>query len=235
MPRAATSAGGGRVTGALSSLSASLVLLGAASAGCGGATILPAKEGKACELQVVSLSIVASPVINPTLDGEARPVQMRLYQLTDDLKLQAASFEQIWKEDAAVLGQDLVKRDDVFVYPNTRTDVKFERDPSAAYIVGAALFRNPKGRSWFFAFELPPAPGKGDCVVPGCEDEGACGPNLNPKFSLWVDATRVDDGSDHLGDVTDGRRVRVITLSKPAPMPPAPQADAPKGPTEATR
>jgi len=210
-------------------LPVSLALVAGMAVGCGGQTILPVKEGKKCEVQVVSLTIVASPVINPTIDGEARPVQMRIYQLKDDIKLQAASFEQIWKEDATVLGPDIVKRDDVFVYPNTRTDVKFDRDPNAAHIVGAALFRNPKGRSWYMAFELPPAPGKGDCLVPGCED-GKCGPNLNPKFSLWVDATRVDDGADHLGDVTDGRRIRIVTLSKPVP---APASSASGAPTEA--
>ena len=199
-------------------LSGGAALLLLVSAGCGGASILPVKEGKKCEVQVVSLTIVASPTINQTLDGEARPVQMRIYQLKGDIKLHAASFEQIWKEDAAVLGPDVVKRDDIFVYPNTRTEVKFERDPAASHIVGAGLFRSPKGRSWFMTFELPPAPGKGDCFVPGCED-GKCGSNLNPKFSLWVDATRVDDGADHLGDVTDGRRMRLVTLSKPVPQP----------------
>lgn len=205
-----------------------LALLALLGAGCGGQTIVPVKEAKKCEVQVVSLSVIASPTINPTLEGEPRPVQLRLYQLKDDVKLQAATFEQVWKEDAAILGQDIVKRDDVFVYPNTRTDVKFERDAAASQVVGAALFRNPKGRSWYVAFELPPAPGKGDCVVPGCED-GKCGANLNPKFSLWVDGTRVDDGADHLGDVTDGRRIRVVTLGKspPAAAPAAPAAPSP--------
>ncbi|MBX3231378.1 MAG: type VI secretion system lipoprotein TssJ [Labilithrix sp.] len=197
---------------------------------CGGKeTILPLKEDKKCEVQVVSLSIVASPSINPTIDGETRPVQMRIYQLKDDVKLQATTFEQVWKEDAEVLGQDVIKKDEVFVYPNTRTDVKFDRDPAASFIVGAALFRNPKGRSWYLSFELPPAPGKGNCLVaaPDCPD-GTCGPNLNPKFSLWVDATRVDDGADHLADVTDGRRIRVVQLSKPVAAPPASGAAPPE-------
>ncbi|HVJ90951.1 MAG TPA: type VI secretion system lipoprotein TssJ [Labilithrix sp.] len=199
-----------------------------ASAGCGGPTILPVKEPKKCELQIVSLAIVASPLINPTLDGQTRPVEMRIYQLKNDLKLLSASFDDIWKRDATVLGQDIVKRDDLFVYPNTRTDVRFERDPSASHVVGAALFRNPKGRSWYMGFELPPPPGKGDCRVPGpdCPEEG-CGPNLNPKFALWVDGTRVDDGSDHLGDVTEARRVRAVTLSKPEAGAPGAPAAAP--------
>lgn len=187
-----------------------------ATSSCGGPTIVPISSAKKCELQVVSLTVVASPSINPTIDGETRPVQLRIYQLKDDVRLQSATFDQVWKEDAATLGQDIVKRDDVFVYPNTRTDVKFDRDPSASFVVGAALFRNPKGKSWYVSFELPPAPGKGDCLAPGCED-GKCGNDANPRFSMWVDATRVDDGADHLSDVTDGRRIRVVQLSKPVP------------------
>jgi type VI secretion system protein VasD len=196
-----------------------VILYAGALLQCGGQTIVPVKDTpKKCELQVVSLNVIASPLINPTLDGEPRPVQMRIYQLKDDVHLQSATFEQVWKEDATVLGQDIVKRDDLFVYPNTRTDVKFDRDPSASHIVGAALFRNPKGRSWYMSFELPPPPGKGDCQAPGCED-GKCGVDPNPKFALWVDSTRVDDGADHMSDITDGRRIKVVTLSKPVPPP----------------
>jgi len=203
----------------------------AASCGGGQPSILPVKDDKKCEVQVVSLSVIASPAINPTVDGETRPVQMRIYQLKDDVRLQAAAFDQIWKEDKTALADDIIKKDEVFVYPNSRTDVKFERDPAAAYIVGAALFRNPKGRSWYLSFELPPPPGKGNCLVPGpdCPD-GKCGPNLNPKFSLWVDGTRVDDGADHLGDVTDGRRIRIVQLSKPVAGPP--KAEAPPPPID---
>jgi type VI secretion system protein VasD len=209
----------------LTVLRASSLAFFVALASCGGTPAAPAKEAKKCDIQIVSLSVVASPVINPTIDGETRPVQLRIYQLKDDVRLQGATFEQVWKEDAGTLGPDVIKRDEVFIYPNTRTDVKFDRDPSASFIVGAALFRNPKGRSWFVSFELPPPPGKGDCLTPGCED-GSCGINPNPKFSMYLDATRVDDGADHLGDVTDGRRIRVVTLSKPVPAP-ASSAPAP--------
>ncbi len=210
------------------SLIASVAALAATTLGCATAPLPPVKEGKKCEVQVVSLSVIAAPVINPTLEGEPRPVQMRIYQLKDDVRLQSATFEQVWKDDAAALPNDILKRDDIFVYPNTRTDVKFDRDPAAQQVVGAALFRNPKGRSWFVSFELPPAPGKGDCTVPGCED-GKCGVNANPSYALWVDATRVDDGADHKDDVSDGRRIRVIQLSKPVPGP-GPGAPPPPSP-----
>lgn len=215
-------------------LMASAAALALTATSCAAPALPPAKEGKKCEVQQVSLSIIAAPLINPTLDGEPRPVQMRIYQLKDDVHLQSATFEQVWKDDAAALPADILKRDDLFVYPNTLTHVKFDRDPAAQQVVGAALFRNPKGRSWFVSFELPPAPGKGDCAVPGCED-GKCGANANPSFALWVDATRVDDGADHKDDVSDGRRIRVVHLSKPAPAgpsgPPGPPGAPPAPPS----
>ncbi len=178
-----------------------------------------------CDMQTVSMSIIASPTINPTVEGEARPVQFRIYQLKDDVRFQSADFEAVWRDDAKVLATDIVKRDELFVYPATRTDLKFDRNPAALHVVGVALFRNPKGRSWYVSFDLPPPPGKGDCRVPGCEGPD-CGPNPNPKFSVWVDETRVDDGAGHLDDVRDGRRTRLIQLSTPLPAPAAPTPEA---------
>jgi type VI secretion system protein VasD len=188
--------------------------------------ILPVKEPKKCDLQVVSLTVISSPLINPTTEtGETRPVQLRIYQLTTDTRLQNASFEQIWKKDKETLGEDLVKVDELPIYPNTRTEVKFERDESAQNVVGVALFRNPKGKSWFTVFELPPSPAKGQgCGAPECKEGDSCdagpGPILNPRFSLWLDGTLIEAGDDHLDDVpADGGRVSIVHLTgggKPA-------------------
>ena len=202
------------------------VLLAAAAtiASCFGAPTVPPAVTK-CDMQTVSMNIVASATINPTLEGEARPVQMRIYQLKDDVRLQSADFEAVWKDDVKALATDIIKRDELFVYPATRTDLKFDRDPNALHVVGVALFRNPKGRSWYVSFDLPPPPGKGDCRVPGCEGPD-CGLNPNPKFAVWVDQTRVDDGGGHLDDVSDGRRIRVIQLTKPLAAPTAATTEA---------
>ena len=182
--------------------------------------------------------MVSSPVINPTVAGEARPVQLRIYQLKIDTVLQNATFEQIWKDDKKTLGEDLVKVDELPIYPQSRTEVKFERDDSASVVVGVALFRNPKGKSWFTTFELPPAPSKGEAcgLAAKCEDPSKCdagppkGPELRPKFSLWIDGTVIEAGDDHLDDVpADGGRASIVHLSgskgggssSAAPPPPA--------------
>ena len=186
---------------------------------------------------MVGAGIVSSPYINPNPAGEARPVQVRIYQLKTDTRFQNASFEEIWKKDADTLKDDLVKVDELPIYPNTRTQVKFERDEAAQFMIVAGLFREPKGKSWFASFEFPPSPGKGQCGVPACSgpdcDAGA-GPVSNPQFFIWIDDTRVEDGSEHANDVVGGRVSTVPLPSKAGPslpngLPGAPVAPAAPG------
>jgi len=167
----------------------------------------PAKEAGKCTLQVVSASIISSPHINPTELGEPRPVQVRVYQLKSDTRFQNAAFEDIWKKDKDTLQDDLVKVDELSVYPNTRTQVKFERDESAQFMIVAGLFRSPKGKSWFVSFEYPPSPAKGDCGAPACttgECDAGAGPVSKPQFFIWIDDTKVEDGIEHAGDIPEG-------------------------------
>jgi type VI secretion system protein VasD len=210
---------------------------------CSSNTILPVKEPDKCTLQIVGVSIIASPRINPTENGDPRPVQLRIYQLKTDTRLQNAAFNDIWKDDKKTLQDDFVKVDELPIYPNSRTEVKFERDPSALFIAGVALFRSPKGKSWFTTFELPPAPGKGACGMPKCAggecaDAGPEPPQLNPRFAIWIDGTKIDNGEDHLDDIPDAGRVQELKLkfsgegsggggaASPAPPPAATGAGA---------
>jgi type VI secretion system protein VasD len=213
-------------------LKAAFVLcLGLASASACNSTILPVKEAKKCQLQVVNMTVLASPMINPTNEGEARPVIVRLYQLKNDVNLTNATFEQIWKDDKNTLGEDIVKSDEFAVYPNSRSEVKFERDDSASYVVAVALFRNPKGKSWFVSFELPPSPAKGECGTPECKGDDCEKKDKEipqPVFVIWIDGTRIDSGEDHLDDFPSSGRVQVVKLGpaaavasgKPAGPPP---------------
>ncbi|MBN2194436.1 MAG: type VI secretion system lipoprotein TssJ [Polyangiaceae bacterium] len=165
-------------------------------------------EGEPCTLQMVSFSVIASDRLNPTPLGEPRPVQIRIYQLKSDIRFLNASFEDVWKKDAETLQDDLVKVDEFPLYPNTRRDVKFERDESAQYVVAAALFMSPQGRSWYTSFEYPPAPGEGACGMAECEGEDCeetTEPVLNPKFYVWVEGNRVEDGIEHASDQPEGR------------------------------
>jgi type VI secretion system protein VasD len=206
---------------------AGLLCCAIAGLGACGSTPAVVKEPEPCELQMVTVAVIAAPRINPTDGGEPRPVQLRLYQLKNDVRLLNASFEEVWKKDAEVLQEDLVKVDQFPVYPDSRTEVKFERDEAAQYLVAAALFSRPRGRSWFVSFEYPPAPAEGQCGTKGeCEgDDCEKGPVLDPRFYIWVEGSRVEDGIEHADDYPKGRSRELEPPPQQTPQP----AGAPAG------
>ncbi len=167
----------------------------------------PPEEPEPCDRQVVSAAVISSEHINPTDSGKPRPVQLRLYQLKNDVGFRNASFEDVWKNDEEQLGEDMLDRQEFPVYPNARKEVDFERNPEAQYIVAAALFRSPKGKQWFTAFELPPPPGEEACGAKCTDGECEEPPELNPKLYVRVDGTRVHDGSDWAHFFPEKRRL----------------------------
>ena len=160
----------------------------------------PPAPPEPCDRQVITAAIISTAHINPADNGEARPVQLRLYQLKNDVGFRNASFDQIWKEDAVKLGEDLLGNQEVSVYPDARKELEFERNPEAQFIVAAGLFRTPKGKQWFTSFELPPVPGQEACGAKCADGKCAEEADLNPKVYIRVDGTRVDDGSDYAED-----------------------------------
>ncbi|WP_394822138.1 type VI secretion system lipoprotein TssJ [Pendulispora albinea] len=178
---------------------AAALAMGIGFVGCGGgqaAAPPPAAPAK-CEPQHITVSVLASPMINPTDEGSARPVVVRVYQLKGDTRLYNATFEQIWHEDKTTLADDLVKVDEVQAYPATRKDLKFDRAEGVEYVAAVALFHNPKGKTWYTTFDLPPLPEPGKCNT--CEDEDCTErPVQNAELAYWIDGSKVDDGVDHL-------------------------------------
>jgi type VI secretion system protein VasD len=151
---------------------------------------------EACDRQVVTAAVISTPFINLAESGDARPVQIRLYQLKNDVAFRNATFDEVWKGDEAKLGEDLLDRQEFPVYPNSRKVVEFERNPEAQYVVAAALFRTPLGKQWFTTFELPPPPGQEACGAKCTDGKCAEEADLNPKLYIRVDGTRINDGSD---------------------------------------
>lgn len=200
-------------------------------------TVVPVKEPDECKYQEVKVSIIASPDINPSRTGTPRPVQVRVYQLAADVRLENSPFEDIWKKDEETLGEDLVKSEELPVYPDTRTDMKFERDDKAQHVAGVALFRNPKGRSWYATFELPPAPSEGTCgqetqCPEGAEgEEGECEAPLpvNPEIYMYLDEYRIEDGVEYADYRPEGRVLeRQSTAQAPSKPEEAPAAQPEK-------
>jgi type VI secretion system protein VasD len=160
----------------------------------------PPKAPEKCQPQTISLSFFASPRINPTPEGQPRPLVIRVYELKADERLLNASFDQIWHEDKATLADDLVKMQEVEVYPATRVDLKVERAEPVNHIAAVALFREVKARSWITEIDLPPVPEAGKCGPAACtdDDEDCLNASVqNPRFAFWIDVSKIDEGMDH--------------------------------------
>jgi len=146
------------------------------------------------------VSILASPAINRTSEGEPRPVVVRLYELKSDTRLANASFDRVWKDEKATLGDDVVRSQEVEVYPGTRTDLKLERAEAVNHVVGVALFSRPAGRAWQAGLDLPPVPEPGKCGVPCPPDDDTCedGSGKAAHLVYYLDGSKIEDGVEHL-------------------------------------
>jgi type VI secretion system protein VasD len=103
----------------------------------------------------VQLEVEASDRVNLDEAGRPLPTRLRVYQLSDISKLQNASFEDVWSRSQATLADTVVTGNEVIVYPGQVTVHRFNRAPTADYVVGVAIFREPEGDGWRTIQEWP--------------------------------------------------------------------------------
>lgn len=139
-----------------------LVLASAALAwACGGNTPRPSCEPQ----ESANLRIEATDRLNPDESGRPLPTKVRIYQLANIGTMETATFDEIWQRDEETLGDALLGKDEVWIYPDSRISRQFERNPDANYIVGVAIVRRPSGVSWRTILELPPPAADAQCAA----------------------------------------------------------------------
>jgi type VI secretion system protein VasD len=158
--------------------------------------------------------LYAADNLNPNEAGRPRPVVVRLYQLASDMKMLNARYDDILLKDKEILGPDLLKVDEVEVFPNDLVEVKFERLPEATMLCGAAMFHAPKGQSWKTYFTFPPMPNEpAACAAPDCVDAGPG--EANPKTAFFAVESKIDNGSQYDESMfPNSQPIRRVTLTK---------------------
>lgn len=160
--------------------STGLALLGA----CGGTNARPT-----CDPQEnANLRIEATDRLNPDEGGRPLPTKVRIYQLANIGSMETATFDEIWEKDEDILGDALLGKDELWIYPDSRISRQFERNPDANYIVGVAIVRRPTGVSWRTILELPPPAAQAQCAA--LQENPEAPPEEQPKVSL---AFELDD------------------------------------------
>jgi type VI secretion system protein VasD len=167
-----------------------------------------------CNVQIVTLNIYADEVINPEDNELTRPVWVKLYQLTADSKILNARYDDLYFKEKETLGDQMLKVDEFYVFPNSVTEIKFERIPEASILAGVAFFRSPVGQSWKTFYEFPPMPNTPEACIappaPAASDPFALPlpsasaapqpktppPQAFPRTEFFVRNRKIDNGSE---------------------------------------
>lgn len=132
-----------------------------AIAGCGGNTPRPS-----CTPQEnANLRIEATDRMNPDESGRPLPTVVRIYQLGSIGQAETATFEELWQNDAEILGDAMLGKDELTMFPESRVSREFERNPDANFIMGMAIVRRPTGVSWRTILQLPPPASEAQCAA----------------------------------------------------------------------
>lgn len=130
-------------------------------AGCGGNNARPS-----CDAQEnANLRIRATDRMNPDEDGRPLPTVVRIYQLGNIGQAETATFEELWQNDEETLGDAMLGKDELTMFPDTNVSREFERNPDANYIMGVAIVRRPTGVSWRTILQLPPPASEAQCAA----------------------------------------------------------------------
>lgn len=152
---------------------------------CGGSAPPPpaVPEPQACEEPQLGLEVLAGARLNASPGTGAMPVQLRLYQLSSEAALSRATFEELWQDDAQVLGDTLLGRRELTVYPEARESLDWPVGPEARALAAVAIFRQPRGRDWTKSFVLDTSPADGRCAPARLD------------IRLWLNEMQLRDGS----------------------------------------
>ena len=96
----------------------------------------------------IEVTVAASPLINPDLDGRPSPLVVRLYQLSAPESFEQADFAQIYENDQKTLGKTMLGRYQMIVQPGTAQAITAKAEPDVAFIGVVAGFRDFGDATW---------------------------------------------------------------------------------------
>lgn len=102
-----------------------------------------------------AFTVGAASDVNPNSAGRPSPVVVRVYQLRSDALFRAADFDKLYAEDQAILGQDLLRRDDYTLMPREQRTQEVELPDQARVICALAAFQSISTAEWFACSDLP--------------------------------------------------------------------------------
>jgi type VI secretion system VasD/TssJ family lipoprotein len=106
----------------------------------------------------LQMAIQAGNQLNPDLQGRPAPVVVRLYLLRAGINFGAADFFSLYERDAAVLGPDLLAREEVQLRPGATVSIARKFPDDARFLGVLVAFRDIERTRWRALSSLPIAP-----------------------------------------------------------------------------
>jgi type VI secretion system protein VasD len=104
---------------------------------------------------VVQLTLTASPDANPTASGQGAPVQLVVYQLGSASGFSSAEFFQLFNQDQATLGADLIKKDQFTLAPGQSKTATLSPTDMVKSLGVFAAYRDFQHATWRATASVP--------------------------------------------------------------------------------
>jgi len=108
----------------------------------------------------LDMRVNALPDANPDDRGRAAPIVVRIYELKNDGAFNAADFFTLKTQDKTVLGDDVVKRDELQLRPGEHQTLVRRPDPATTAVGVIAAYRDLPNTVWRAVYAMPAAPDK---------------------------------------------------------------------------
>ncbi|MCG8393287.1 MAG: type VI secretion system lipoprotein TssJ [Pseudomonadales bacterium] len=109
----------------------------------------------ACGSPALKFGVSSTADINKNEFEEPLAVVVRVYQLKDKRRFENASFDELWKQDYQVLGNDLVMKEEFTMDPAYQRHLELPRHDQAEFLAVMAVYRKPENGSWRDVDEMP--------------------------------------------------------------------------------
>lgn len=102
----------------------------------------------------IKAQILASHEINPNINNRPSPLVVRIYELASADTFNSAEFFQLYDEEAATLGGDLIARQEFEVSPGEGRELVFKPQDNTRVFAVLAAFRDIDQAVWRATTEL---------------------------------------------------------------------------------
>lgn len=106
----------------------------------------------------LEVNVNARATVNPDDEGRAAPIVVRIYQLKSEATFNTADFFTLQERDKALLGDELVMREQLELRPGEQLTIRRIVNPSTTVIGVLAAYRNLPASVWRATYPTPEAP-----------------------------------------------------------------------------